>query len=208
MELKEMKTVGHRLKYLLMRNMLTKKKFAEMTGMNYSQLHRILRGDGTPGFENLLRIKNTFPEVSLDYLIDGKGFLISPDDREWEMINTVREMDNNELPLIRAQLRMRWLEDNEISVLRESIAKEDDMTNVIKEQLYGKLYLKQIERRRISISRDQTRGDSRTEIIDNMIALMKGKEGTEDKQLNKITSSINNFCLLKSKEAKEILNQN
>ena len=81
------------------------------------------------------------------------------------------------------------------------------MTNVIKEQLYGKLYLKQIERRRISISRDQTRGDSRTEIIDNMIALMKGKEGTEDKQLNKITSSINNFCLLKSKEAKEILNQ-
>ena len=201
-------SIGLRLSIWIISNDLSKKKFAELTGMNYSQLHRILRGDGTPGFENLFRIKKAFPNVSLDWLIFGDGIPIAPADREWEMLEALRNVDSEKQILIRAQLKMRWFEETEIGVINESIAERDDINNQIKEQLYGRLYLKHIERRRISISRDQIKGNSRTNLVDSVVAFLNGKEGTEDKQLNKITSSIKNFCLLKSKEAREILNQN
>ena len=201
-------TIGYRLHQLITMHDLSKKKFAELTGMNYSQLHRIIRGDGTPGFENLMRIKTAFPETSLDWLISGVGFFEAPDDREWEMLNALRGIEAEEEILFRAQLRMRWFEEIEIGVINERIAERDDLNNQIKEKLYGRLYLKHIERRRISISRDQTKGNSRSNLIESVLTFLRGKEGAEDKQLNKITSSIYNFCLLKSKEAKEILNQN
>ena len=200
-------SINSRLRFWISANDLSKKKFAELTGMNYSQLHRILRGDGTPGFENLLRIKKAFPNVSLDWLIFGDGILIAPAEREWEMLEALRNVDSEKQILIRAQLEMRWFEETEIGVINESIAERDDLNNQIKEKLYGRLYLKHIDRRRISIIRDQTKGNSRSNLIESVLTFLKGKKAAEDKQLNKITSSINNFCLLKSKEAKEILNQ-
>ena len=102
-------SISLRLRFWISANDFSKKKFSELTGMNYSQLHRILRGDGTPGFENLLRIKKAFPNVSLDWLIWGDGIPIAPDDREWEMLNALRELEAEEQILIRAQLKMRWL---------------------------------------------------------------------------------------------------
>lgn len=52
---------------------LTATKFATMIGVHASAISHILNGRSKPGFDVLAKIVQTFPDISLDWLIAGKG---------------------------------------------------------------------------------------------------------------------------------------
>lgn len=52
---------------------LTATKFATLIGVHASAVSHILNGRSKPGFDVLAKIIQTFPDISLDWLVAGKG---------------------------------------------------------------------------------------------------------------------------------------
>lgn len=62
-----------RLNELIEKKGLTATKFANMIDVNPSAISHLLKGRNKPGYDVLVNIANVFPDVSMDWLLTGKG---------------------------------------------------------------------------------------------------------------------------------------
>jgi len=62
-----------RIKTLIEKQNLTATQFAEEIGVQRSAVSHLLSGRNKPSLDFMLKIKNRFPEISLDWLLIGRG---------------------------------------------------------------------------------------------------------------------------------------
>ncbi len=55
---------------------MTQSEFASRTGISPSALTQLKNNEGNLSIDNVIKIKNTFPNISLDWLISGVGQMI------------------------------------------------------------------------------------------------------------------------------------
>ena len=82
---------GHRLNQFIDSLDISKAEFSRETGLNYAHMFRIINGDGDPGFDTCSKICEAYPELSITWLIAGRG----------EMKNITRE-ERNDIKRVRA----------------------------------------------------------------------------------------------------------
>jgi len=85
------KKAGQRLNQFIDSLDISKAEFSRETGLNYAHMFRIINGDGDPGFDTCSKICEAYPELSITWLIAGRG----------EMKNITRE-ERNDLQRVRA----------------------------------------------------------------------------------------------------------
>ncbi len=85
------KKAGQRLNQFIDSLDISKAEFSRETGLNYAHMLRIINGDGDPGFDTCSKICEAYPELSITWLIAGRG----------EMKNITRE-ERNDLQRVRA----------------------------------------------------------------------------------------------------------
>ena len=90
------KKAGQRLNQFIDSLDISKAEFSRETGLNYAHMFRIINGDGDPGFDTCSKICEAYPELSITWLIAGRG----------EMKNITRE-ERNDIKRVRA-----WREEN------------------------------------------------------------------------------------------------
>lgn len=74
--------LGERLAYYIKKKGLNKTEFTKIVKMDYAHLHRIIKGQSEPGMETLKKILNQFPDLSLNWLVSGKGDSYEPTQEE------------------------------------------------------------------------------------------------------------------------------
>lgn len=74
---------------------LTSSSFANEIGVQRSSVSHVLSGRNKPSLDFVTKIKDRFPEVNLEWLISGKGSMISIK----ENIKTEKEFDSSEINL-------------------------------------------------------------------------------------------------------------
>ena len=85
------KKAGQRLNQFIDSLDISKAEFSRETGLNYAHMFRIINGDGDPGFDTCSKISEAYPELSITWLIAGRG----------EMKNITRE-ERNDIKRVRA----------------------------------------------------------------------------------------------------------
>jgi len=65
--------LSERLKSLRKKLGLTQKQMASIMGTNYGSICEYEKGKYVPNAELLSNLKNTFPEINMDWLISGEG---------------------------------------------------------------------------------------------------------------------------------------
>ena len=85
------KKAGQRLNQFIDSLDISKAEFSRETGLNYAHMFRIINGDGDPGFDTCSKICEAYPELSITWLIAGRG----------EMKNITRE-ERNDIKRVRA----------------------------------------------------------------------------------------------------------
>ena len=90
------KKAGQRLNQFIDSLDISKAEFSRETGLNYAHMFRIINGDGDPGFDTCSKICEAYPELSITWLIAGRG----------EMKNITRE-ERNDIQRVRA-----WRDEN------------------------------------------------------------------------------------------------
>ena len=85
------KKAGQRLNQFIDSLDISKAEFSRETGLNYAHMFRIISGDGDPGFDTCSKISEAYPELSITWLIAGRG----------EMKNITRE-ERNDIKRVRA----------------------------------------------------------------------------------------------------------
>lgn len=62
-----------RLNEIIEKKGLTATKFANMIDVNPSAISHLLKGRNKPGYDVLVNIAKAFPDISMDWLLTGKG---------------------------------------------------------------------------------------------------------------------------------------
>ena len=62
-----------RIKEIIERENMGQSQFADFIGMNRPTLSHILAGRNNPSLEVIIKIRQKFPHINFDWLIDGKG---------------------------------------------------------------------------------------------------------------------------------------
>ena len=65
--------INERLNWFLENQNLTASKLADKLGIQKSSISHIMSGRNKPSFDFLLRLKEAFPEINLDWFVTGKG---------------------------------------------------------------------------------------------------------------------------------------
>jgi transcriptional regulator with XRE-family HTH domain len=89
---KEKDSLGKRLAYYIKNKGLNKTQFTKLVKMDYAQLHRIIKGESEPGMETLRKILNSFPDLSLNWLVSGKGTINEPTLEEMEELASLHSL--------------------------------------------------------------------------------------------------------------------
>jgi len=71
-----------RIKSIMVHYQLRAAQFSDAIGMQRSALSHVLSGRNKPSLDFVLRIKNRFPEISLDWLTLGKGNMLESETSE------------------------------------------------------------------------------------------------------------------------------
>ena len=114
---------GNRLRKVRKAENLTQKQVAESIGVNQKQYQHWERGRAEPSFDIIQRLAYLF-EVDIEWLLYGKGKLITHDDNASTFIREIQLFlkDNPQsLPLLR---KMFGLFMSEIAKTREKSAKD------------------------------------------------------------------------------------
>jgi len=189
---------GARLEALIRDNLGIKKaEFLRKTGINPSQLHKIIKGDGDPGFDTCQRIVKSFPEVSLSWLISGIGDWKITDDNELQLIRELRSLENNNERMKNLTvLRTAFREEEEYKTLSKELAFVEGITEEIKEIYFGRLIKQQMMRRSIweDYARDNAEKYSKEWTMSLQDELYKQDSNLKHVQIDDI---IHTFCKLK-----------
>lgn len=66
-----------RLNEIIEKKQLTATKFADMIHVNPSAISHLLKGRNKPGYDVLVNIANAFPDISMDWLLTGRGQMLN-----------------------------------------------------------------------------------------------------------------------------------
>jgi len=80
-----------RIKQLIEKQKLTATQFAGEIGVQRSAVSHLLSGRNKPSLDFILKIKNRFPEVSLEWLLLGDGKMIEVSQKEGAVIENKQE---------------------------------------------------------------------------------------------------------------------
>ena len=80
-----------RIKKLIEKQNLTATQFAGEIGVQRSAVSHLLSGRNKPSLDFMLRIKNRFPDVSLNWLLLGSGKMIEVSQKDEAIIENVQE---------------------------------------------------------------------------------------------------------------------
>jgi len=102
-----------RLNELIEKKNLTATKFATLIDANPSAISHLLKGRNKPGYDLLVNIAKAFPDVSMEWLLTGKGNMIvskeavNAPDRQNKLSSTVvsepfpvQEMKQSNTPIV------------------------------------------------------------------------------------------------------------
>jgi transcriptional regulator with XRE-family HTH domain len=67
------KDISQRLNLLLKEKNLSASKLAQIIGIQKSSISHIMSGRNKPSFDFLLKLKEHFPDINLDWFITGEG---------------------------------------------------------------------------------------------------------------------------------------
>lgn len=67
----------NRLNEIIEKKGLTATKFAAMINVNPSAVSHLLKGRNKPGYDVLVNIARAFPDISMDWLLTGKGEMLA-----------------------------------------------------------------------------------------------------------------------------------
>jgi len=101
---------------------LTSSSFANEIGVQRSSVSHVLSGRNKPSLDFVTKIKERFPEVNLEWLISGKGSMISVQ----EKIETNRIDINDD--------EQQSFEFEKSSILTDNIKDKSESTNIIKDE--------------------------------------------------------------------------
>lgn len=72
----------NRIALILKQKNLTSAKFADEIGVQRSSISHVLSGRNKPGLEFIQKILKTYPEISSDWILFGKGNMMSDQENE------------------------------------------------------------------------------------------------------------------------------
>ena len=204
------KKAGQRLNQFIESLDISKAEFSRETGLNYSHMHRIINGDGDPGFDTCSKISEAYPQLSMTWLITGIG----------EMKNITRE-ERNDIKRVRA-----WREENATdtsAVLSLFKAETSDHKFLSSELRKKRVYDEQIIKRlkgillELFIERRELWSDLYNKFKNDYSAEKDTEKLTEEEVLDQMHGSpelkgldeyIVSFCALRNKsQSKEIINE-
>ena len=87
-----------RLNELIEKKGLTATKFANMIEVNPSAISHLLKGRNKPGYDVLVNISKVFPDISMDWLLTGKGSMsVSPSPANLSLPSVDSEKNKKEI---------------------------------------------------------------------------------------------------------------
>lgn len=99
-----------RIKKLIEKQKLTATQFAEEIGVQRSAVSHLLSGRNKPSLDFMLKIKNKFPDISLDWLLLGQG--------------KMKEIDQEKIK-IKEDVQSSLFQADTKTVLKEGLSEEN-----------------------------------------------------------------------------------
>ncbi|PLX08877.1 MAG: transcriptional regulator [Marinilabiliales bacterium] len=82
-----------RIKRFIETQNMSASAFANAIGVQRSSVSHILSGRNKPSLDFILRLKNYYPDLNLDWLLFGKGPILST--KKTDVENSISEIDND-----------------------------------------------------------------------------------------------------------------
>ena len=114
--------VPKRIEQIMARESLKAGEFADSINVAQATLSQILRGRNMPSMEFLLRLRQRYPDISLDWLLTGEGRMSENNEDDSTPPNTP-EMDKDDYPLFA---------ENPENAARRTIASENRKENALR----------------------------------------------------------------------------
>ena len=140
---------GHRLNKFINSLGISKAEFSRETGLNYSHMHRIINGDGDPGFDTCSKISEAYPQLSITWLITGMGEMKNITREERNDIKRIRKWRDENLTDASAVLYLFKAEYLDHKCISSELRKKRVYDEQIIERLKGILLVLFIERREL-----------------------------------------------------------
>ena len=103
-----------RIKQIIEKEKLSSTQFATEIGVQRSALSHVLSGRNKPSLDFMMKIKNRYPEINLDWLMLGKGKMIgSSGIKEAIKSQVIKKEESKEMPR-EAHFRVKQDEIDEI----------------------------------------------------------------------------------------------
>ena len=95
--------LNNRIQKIIQYSMLTASEFADEIGVQRSNISHIISGRNKPSLDFIIKIKDRFPEIQWDWIIEGKGEMtkstLSPTSLQESKINFSEKEKNSETDL-------------------------------------------------------------------------------------------------------------
>lgn len=69
--------VSERFKMLIVKLGLNQREFCQAAKIDAGAFNRVVNGHGLPSFDALALISSAFPQINIDYLLNGKGEVLA-----------------------------------------------------------------------------------------------------------------------------------
>jgi len=118
--------ISSRISWLLKKKNLSASKLAETLGIQKSSLSHIISGRNKPSFDFLLKLKQAFPEIDLDWLVTGKGEALLIDDN-------VQDKSTSSSPQTPTLFDMDTDSDSHKKQIKNPVykSKQDDLSSIV-----------------------------------------------------------------------------
>ena len=95
--------LNNRIQKIIQYSMLTASEFADEIGVQRSNISHIISGRNKPSLDFIIKIKDRFPEIQWEWIIEGKGEMtkstLSPTSLQENKINFSEKEKNSETDL-------------------------------------------------------------------------------------------------------------
>lgn len=126
-----------RIVKIIMYNKLTHVAFAQRLGVQPSSVTHILNGRNKPSLDFIIKIINAFPEISIEWLLLGKGNMLKSDflDQNENQSNTNKNIKNELVSeVLKSDLFSEQSFDNNSLISNDLvIAENESKLNLVKE---------------------------------------------------------------------------
>lgn len=115
----QLKTVMERIETLREDMQINSSRFSMAIGMSAATYHRYKTGVNSPSLELVLRVLNTYPTVSADWLLQGVGHPISEERSNAPVANGTPSANNGDCnTLLRTIITLQQVIDEQQDMIR------------------------------------------------------------------------------------------